>query len=51
VLSFLLISHDTTMLHVYGWRREGGPFFLDNPRTLEDSIAFAKTVLKDAIDF
>jgi hypothetical protein len=27
---------ETTMLHVYGWRRDGGPFFLDNPRTLED---------------
>jgi hypothetical protein len=24
------------LLHVYGWRRDGGPFFLDNPRTLED---------------
>jgi hypothetical protein len=35
------------MLHVYGWRRDGGPFFLDNPRTLEDGIAFAETVLKD----
>ena len=32
------------MLHVYGWRRDGGPFFLDNPRTLEDGIAFAETV-------
>ena len=35
------------MLHVYGWRRDGGPYFLDNPRTLEDGIAFAETVLKD----
>ena len=35
------------MLHVYGWRRDGGPFFLDNPRTLEDGIASAETVLKD----
>ena len=41
------MSHDTTMLHVHGWRRDGGPFFLDNPRTLEDGIAFAETVLKD----
>ena len=41
------MSQDTTMLHVYGWRRDGGPFFLDNPRTLEDGIAFAETVLKD----
>jgi hypothetical protein len=41
------MAHDTTMLHVYGWRRDGGPFFLDNPRTLEDGIAFAETVLKD----
>ena len=35
------------MLHVYGWRRDGGPYFLDNPRTLEDGIAFTETVLKD----
>ena len=26
------------MLHVYGWRRDGGPFFLNNPRTLEARI-------------
>lgn len=41
------MSQDTTMLHVYGWRRDGGPSFFDNPRTLEDGIAFAETVLKD----
>jgi hypothetical protein len=41
------MSQDTTMLHVYGYRRDGGPFFLDNPRTLEDGIAFAETVLED----
>jgi hypothetical protein len=28
-------------------RLESKPFFLDNPRTLEDGIAFAETVLKD----
>ena len=38
------LSQETTMLHVYGWRRDGGPFFLDNPRTLEDGIDFAETV-------
>ena len=43
------MSHDlTAMLHLYGWRRDGGPFFLDNPRTLEDGIAFAETALKDS---
>jgi hypothetical protein len=42
------MSQDTTMLHVYGWRCDGGPFFLDNPRTLEAGIAFAETVLKDS---
>ena len=30
------------MLHVYGWRRDGGPFFLDNARTLEDGIKSAE---------
>jgi hypothetical protein len=40
-------EHPPPVLHVYGWRRDGGPFFLDNPRTLEDGIAFAETVLKD----
>lgn len=24
------------MLHLYGWRRDRGPFFLDNPRTLAE---------------
>ena len=38
---------DVGLLHVYGWRRDAGPFFLDNPRTLEDGIAFAETALKD----
>lgn len=41
------MSQDVGLLHVYGYRRDGGPFFLDNPRTLEDGIAFAETVLKD----
>ncbi len=35
------MSQDTTMLHVYGWRRDGGPFFLDNPHTLKGAIASA----------
>ena len=42
-----MVHDETKMLHVYGWRRDGGPFFLDNPRTLEEGIAFAETVLKD----
>ena len=41
------MSQDVGLLHVYGWRRDGGPYFLDNPRTLEDGIAFAETVLND----
>jgi hypothetical protein len=41
------MSQDTTMLHVYGWRRDGGPYFLDNPPTLEDGIAFAEMVLEN----
>jgi hypothetical protein len=40
-------SITSSTVHVYGWRRDGGPFFLDNPCTLEDGIAFAETVLKD----
>jgi hypothetical protein len=42
------MSHDlTAMLHVYGWRRDGGPVFLDNPRTLVDGIATAERLLKE----
>jgi hypothetical protein len=31
-----VLEVDAGLLHVYGWRRDGGPFFLDNPQTLED---------------
>lgn len=41
------MSQDVGMLHVYGWRRDGGPFFLDHPRTLKDGIASAETILRD----
>ena len=40
------MSH-TAMLHVYGWRRDGGPVFLDSPRTLEEGIATAERFLKE----
>ena len=39
------VSHDIGMIHVYGYRRQGGPFFIDNPRTLEEGIKSA--ALKD----
>jgi hypothetical protein len=32
----------TTPLHVYGWRRDGGPFYLVN-RTVDEGIALAET--------
>jgi hypothetical protein len=43
-----LMSHDlTAMLHLYGWLRDGGPVFLDNPRTLEEGIATLDAALGD----
>jgi hypothetical protein len=32
VLPFPLdMAHETTLLHAYGWRRDGAPFFVANP--------------------
>ena len=49
MLSFraMTMSQDTTVLHVYGWRRDRGPFFLDDPRTLAEGIMTAENILKD----
>lgn len=41
------MSQDTTLLHVYGWRRDAGPFFLGNPSSVEDGISLAEGILKD----
>jgi hypothetical protein len=42
------MANDSTMLHVYGWRRgDDGPYFLGNPNTVDEGISLAHGVLKD----
>ena len=42
------MAHDTSMLHVYGWRGGGeGPYFIGSPPTVDEGISIAETALKD----
>ena len=41
------MSQDTTMLHVYGYPRDGRRWFVGNPRTVEEGIQIAEDALKD----
>jgi hypothetical protein len=41
------MSQDSTLLHVYAWRQTVGPFFIGNPRTVDDGIQIAEDALKD----
>jgi hypothetical protein len=47
LLSFAIMAHDTAMLHIYGWRRGDGPYFLGNPSTVDEGIILAEDILKD----
>lgn len=41
------MAHDTALLHVYAWRRDGGPFYIGGPSTVEEGIVIAEDALKD----
>ncbi len=43
------MTDDLTLLHVYGWRRDVGPFFLSSART--DGIRIAGDVLRNRRGF
>ena len=47
VLRSAFMAHDTTMLHVYGYPRDGRRYFVGNPRTVEEGIQLAEDALKD----
>jgi hypothetical protein len=42
------MSRDTTLLHIYDWRRgNDGPYYLRCPCTVDDGITLAEDALKD----
>lgn len=41
------MSQEVGLLHIYAWRRDGGPFYIGGPSTVEDGIKIAEDALKD----
>jgi hypothetical protein len=41
-------EHDVAALHLYAYRSDNdGPYFIGNPRTVDDGISLAAGALKD----